>query len=89
MGFNTEGPIPCRRCEGSRYDPEPLKTCPYDLLTKDIRDALDMAAHAQKGRWPVAGGLLDQAAIFVEACEEIWGQQRQYEASRFAGSIEE
>jgi hypothetical protein len=44
-----------------------------------VRRVLDLSEHAKNGRWPLGGGLVDQAAVFVEACELIWDMRRQYQ----------
>ena len=41
-----------------------------------------MAELYQKGLPAVAGGQLDQAAMFVEACEFIWADQAQWKAEK-------
>lgn len=35
---------------------------------------------ADRGTWPVGGGLLDQAADFVQACNVIWSDDRTWKA---------
>ncbi len=82
VGFDTNGDIPCSRCEGRRLDPEPLQTCPFDIITPDVWRVIKYAEHARKGRWPVNGGVMDQAKQFVDVCELIWGMEREYRAKR-------
>jgi hypothetical protein len=77
LGFNRQGEIPCTRCEGTRLDPEPMRECPFEFVDRATWEVLDMAAHAKMGRWPIAGGVLDQTQIFFDACKEIWTAQAQ------------
>jgi hypothetical protein len=39
---------------------------------------IEFAGFAERGAWPVAGGVLDQAEQFVEACRFVWQEQRQW-----------
>lgn len=43
-----------------------------------------MARLYEKGLPAVAGGQLDQAAMFVEACEFIWTDQAEWKAEKKA-----
>jgi len=43
---------------------------------------LRMAALAEKGHWPVAGGVGDQTARCVELFEAVWAEQARVKAER-------
>lgn len=50
--------------------------------------AIECAGFARKGMWPLAGGLLDQVAVFVEAVREIWALEDYWRASLKLQSLE-
>ena len=55
----------CSDCNGrGRFE---IPMCPLLYVTQDVWDVVRMAGLFEKGLPPVAGGVLDQAAIFVEA----------------------
>lgn len=45
--------------------------CPLDYVTEDIWEVIRYAELFERGLPPVAGGVLDQAATFVEATNII------------------
>jgi len=65
-----------RRCDacGGRGEIE-IKQCPQTLVTADVWEAIEFAELYEKGLPPVAGGALDQAQVFIEACRMIWAEQ--------------
>lgn len=54
----------CQACNGAGTIP--INDCPREYVGWEISDAVGYAIHAEKGAWPVAGGLLDQAWWFTE-----------------------
>ena len=45
-------------------------------------EGIEFAALYEKGLPPVAGGALDQAQIFIDACRFIWECQALYKKER-------
>jgi len=43
---------------------------------------VDMADHADKGAWPIAGGVLDQSESFCRACRVVWNEDAKWEAEK-------
>ena len=80
--------LECVRCGGDKDDcPECKGTgiftvtrCPLDEVTQDVWDALDYADLYEKGLPPIAGGALDQAYAFTQACSFIWSEKARHEA---------
>jgi hypothetical protein len=52
-----------------------LTGCPLEYITPDIDELLMLADFYEKGLPPIAGGVLDQAAGFVEACHIIFAEK--------------
>ena len=48
-----------------------FKSCPMAEVTPDVWTALRLAGFAERGTWPVAGGVMDQAAGFVRLVEYV------------------
>jgi len=49
-----------------------LESCPYEIIGLDERQIIEAAEMAEKGILPMAGGLLDQAQIAVDAIRFVW-----------------
>lgn len=65
-------------CHGGHWE---ITTCPKLLITDDVWTLLKMARFAARGSWPIAGGVLDQAQCFLDACDFIWMEERVWRAS--------
>ena len=48
-----------------------IPMCPLDYVTEDVWEVIRYAELFERGLPPVAGGVLDQAATFVEAANII------------------
>lgn len=59
----------CKACRGRGR--ETLTSCPLAIVTPDVWGALRMCDHAERGAWPAAGGVGDQAAQFVALVEYV------------------
>lgn len=55
----------CELCSGSGK--EPVYRCPVKLVTPDISYFFKFYAMYKQGYLPVAGGVLDQASLFMQA----------------------
>jgi hypothetical protein len=52
--------------------------CPKDSIDPSTVRAIQFADFADKGHWPVSGGVLDQSQSFVSACNFIWKEEEHY-----------
>jgi len=69
MACNGAG---CDECQGGRIE---ITQCPLEVITPDVWEVMELAQLYEKGLPPVAGGALDQAKSFVEACRAIWNDE--------------
>lgn len=53
----------CDRCQDGIFK---IEGCP-NAYCRDVSDTIDLIEEYQKGMQPVAGGVLDQSAYFIEA----------------------
>jgi len=53
-----------------------ITECPLNLLDADVMQIMKMAEFYRKGLPPIAGGVLDQAKNFNDACDVIWREER-------------
>ena len=53
-----------------------ITECPLNLLDEDVMQTMKMAEFYRKGLPPIAGGVLDQAKSFNDACDVIWREER-------------
>lgn len=57
-----------------------IEQCPLEIITADIWEAIDMAnLYIEHGLPPVAGGQLDQTAVFLDAARFIANEKKSYE----------
>jgi len=56
-------------CQGSGK--EYIYRCPVKLLTPDIANFFKFYSMYKQGYLPVAGGILDQAGMFIQAVEIV------------------
>lgn len=74
----------CLGCEGSgcgECDDKgtlAIKGCPLEMITRDVWEVIGLAELFEKGLPPVAGGVLDQAKIFVDATRIVFHEQQYY-----------
>lgn len=64
----------CRHCgpDGLLH----VTDCPLHVVPDEAWQLLRLARLYEKGLPPVAGGALDQAAAFVEACDFVWNEEK-------------
>lgn len=75
-GVAKTKPANCPACKGSGK--ERITQCPMELVSREAWDVIELAELYEKGLPPVAGGAMDQAAAFVEACRLIWATQKKW-----------
>jgi hypothetical protein len=63
----------CEECDGTGRIR--ITSCPLEVITPDVWEAIRFAELYEKGLPPVAGGALDQAANFIEAAMYIFSVQ--------------
>jgi len=54
-----------------------ITKCPLEFITSDVFEIIALAGLFEKGLPPIAGGVLDQAKIFVDAARFVF-QEQQY-----------
>jgi len=54
--------------------------CPLKMVPADIWELLEFADLYAKGLPPIAGGTLDQAKGFTQACSFIWREEEYWKA---------
>lgn len=60
-----------------------LEQCPLEFVNeRGIWMAIKLARFARRGTWPILGGVLDQCKWFMEAADEIWGDQAYWRAKK-------
>jgi len=62
----------CEHCEHGRFE---IATCPLELITSDIWNAIEFAGLYKRGLPPIAGGSLAQTKSFNDAAGFIWNEQ--------------
>jgi hypothetical protein len=65
----------CPTCDGWGWV---KASCPRDSVTGETSRILKYADFAEKGHWPIDGGVLDQSNTFVNACWFIWAEESVY-----------
>lgn len=74
----------CEACQGRGH--WRLEVCPLDFVDDETWQLIELAELFKQGLPPVAGGTLDQAAVFVEAARRVWREQEHWRAVMAAGS---
>lgn len=68
-GSGTEGkgqkgePIPCQHCRKGEIH---IDRCPREMIGGEMTEAVNIAGMCGNGDWPVNGGLMSQAAWFLD-----------------------
>jgi len=68
----------CEQCDGKGY--LDVTMCPQQYVTRDVWQVIEYAALYEKGLPPIMGGVLDQAQIFLAACQFIWAEERYWKS---------
>jgi len=69
----------CEAC-GDRGDVH-LTECPLVAVPGDAWQVIEMADLLKHGLPPLAGGMLDQVQVFVDAARFVWGEQTHWRAT--------
>ena len=72
-------------CEHCREGFFVVDRCPREYMGGEFIQAVNYASMSGKGDWPVPGGLLDQAAWFLQLKQELESEQNRIEADRNNG----
>ena len=67
----------CEECDNGEVR---LETCPITFAGEEAFEMLMAADLLKKGLPPVAGGLLDQCACFIDAARFVWSEQAAWRA---------
>ena len=68
----------CDACGGRGY--VEIQGCPRKSVGWEMTQAINLASYASKGFLPVAGGILDQSAWFVDVWTTLDGEQNKIDA---------
>ena len=52
-----------------------LDHCPQKYIGGDMMEAINLAAYAMRGDWPIRGGMLDQSSWFVDLVSRLESEQ--------------
>jgi hypothetical protein len=66
--------VRCAGCDGQGE--EMIAECPYDLITPDIWQVIELAEFARKGNLPITAGVLDQAQCIMDGIRCVWSAER-------------
>lgn len=69
----------CGTCKGTGV--MAIDGCPQKYVA-DICDAVNLAGHAGNGLLPVAGGMMDQAAWFIQCWQALESDQQKIDDER-------
>lgn len=70
----TPNDATCDRCKGARY--LPLRRCPQAIRRQDIDSLVNLAIWAlDAAALPATGGMLDQAAPFVQLVDVVGAER--------------
>ena len=78
-GRGMIGSVVCKDCEGGHFV---LSECPRQTIGQELTEAINLAGMCGKGDWPVAGGLLDQSAWFIDLKQMLERERTQIENSK-------
>jgi len=62
----------CEECKDGNID---IIDCPLKLITEDVWQVIRFAELYEKGLPPIAGGVLDQAKVFVDAAQFVMNEK--------------
>lgn len=79
MSCNGDDPA-CAECSGEGLFH--LVGCPAEFVTADVWEAIRLTRFAERGHLPVAGGVLDQTAVWSDAMRFIQSEDREIDAAR-------
>lgn len=79
-GCNEAG---CESCGDTGYFN--LTECPQRYVGGELTEAINMAGMCGGGLWPVAGGLLDQSAWFVDLWQQLQSEQNKIDQMKASG----
>ena len=71
-------------CDGSKqisrfkFEDEVIEQCPLTMITHESALLISQYPHYDKGYLPVAGGILDQTAVYVQAMAIISSEINQH-----------
>jgi len=68
----------CERCGG--WGTEKITDCPRKIIDQQTWRLLQLADFAEKGCFPVSGGVLEQSDSFLSACRMVWSETAYWKA---------
>ena len=79
-GHVNEAQKEAQKCEHCQSGLIRFTACPLDVVTPDVWEAIEMARLFAKGIPPIAGGSLDQTAVFLQAARFVWAEESQWKS---------
>ena len=77
-GIDRFGEV-CKHCNDGQFT---LESCPREYLGHEMVRAINYVAFADKGFLPVAGGMLDQSAWWLDIYRMMNNEQNQIDSER-------
>lgn len=74
------GVIGERECEHCDHGTFLLNQCPRTFVGEEMTKAINLAGMCGKGDWPMAGGLFEQSAWFIDLKQAIEQERRSIQA---------
>ena len=68
----------CERCKG--FGTERITGCPKEIIDRQTWRLLELSDFADKGAFPVTGGVLEQSDSFLSGCRMVWGETKYWKA---------
>lgn len=78
-GSGMRGDVDCEDCKGFGY--VEVDGCPRKYV-RELNAVINLAAMADKGTLPIAGGILDQSAWFVDMWQLLGSEQNRIDSDR-------
>jgi len=74
------GGTDCETCGGRGY--VEIEGCPRQVIGWEMTQAINLANYASKGLMPVAGGVMEQSAWFLEMLSTLESDQNKIDSER-------
>ena len=81
VGTDGNGQL-CKHCRDGQIQ---ISECPRRYIGNEFTNAINLATMCGGGDWPVAGGLLDQSAWFLDLKQRLDNENNRIEAERNNG----
>jgi hypothetical protein len=69
----------CEECKEGQID---ITECPLEMITEDVWQIIRFAELYEKGLPPIAGGVLEQAKVFIDAAQFVMNEKTYWKSKR-------